>query len=509
MHRLAVRGVMFDVARGRVPEVGTVSALIDRLADLGLNHAELYMEAAFAYPGHESVWRGTGAMTAEDIHTLDARCRAAGVELAPNQNTLGHMERWLTHARYRPLAATPEGWSNDRGDHEPATTLDPGDEDALAFAAALLGELVPRFSARTVHVGLDEPLDLNPEVWAQIYGESQDGQVLTDGGFQVPLPPDRLAQYLAWVRSIRSLPALDGYEVVMWGDVLAAHPEVLPDLPKGLTVAEWGYEADHPFDARCARLASAGLPFWVCPGTASWTGFLGRPSTMRANVLAAVAAGDRHGARGVLMTDWGTRGSLPVIEAGYAFATMAATQGAETAAAVDLGTWLDTEVFADATGTFGRVLVSMGDLDLDWPVHGPEMSAAAAVLFEPAEFARFPDRGLRVEHVAASEARLRSLLRELDAARPAREDADLLIAEVRLAAGLQLHALHLAEALLRAGLMDVQALDVGVRSALRDELAPLVDEQLAVWAARNRPEGSQAGVEPLRELLAVYSDGSG
>ena len=32
------------------------------------------------------------------------------------------------------------------------------------------------------------------------------------------------------------------------------HPDLLAGLPDGVTVCEWGYEANHPFDERTARL---------------------------------------------------------------------------------------------------------------------------------------------------------------------------------------------------------------------------------------------------------------
>ena len=124
----AVRGVMLDVARDRVPSMPTLFALVERLAGWKLNQLQLYMEHTFAYAGHEEVWRDADPYTGDDLEVLDAHCRARGIELVANQNTLGHFERWLRHDRYRPLAIAPDGFEWVFGIHRPPLTLDPAQE---------------------------------------------------------------------------------------------------------------------------------------------------------------------------------------------------------------------------------------------------------------------------------------------------------------------------------------------------------------------------------------------
>ena len=60
------------------------------------------------------------------------------------------------------------------------------------------------------------------------------------------------------------LPSHLGREVLVWGDILAGHPDRLDEVPDGITVREWAYDAGHPWDARlAARLTPTppgGLP---------------------------------------------------------------------------------------------------------------------------------------------------------------------------------------------------------------------------------------------------------
>ena len=280
---LGERGVMIDVSRDKVPTMATLYALIDRLAEWKINHVELYAEHTFAYRDHEDVWRDASPITAAEIDALDEYCRDRHIALVPNQNCLGHMNRWLWHAPYQALAMDPDGYVM-MGMRRPPSTIEPTNPGSLALVQSLLHELLPHFSdARFVNLGLDEPWEM---------------------------PADRIDDYLDWVRTLRALPELDGREIVIWGDILAGHPDRLGELPDGVIVCEWGYDAEHPWDTRLGALAAAGIPRWVAPGTSSWLTILGRTTNMRADIAEAIDAAVAHGATGMLNTDWGDNGHL-------------------------------------------------------------------------------------------------------------------------------------------------------------------------------------------------------
>src|SRR5207249_10707589 len=105
-----VRGVMLDISRDKVPTLATLLELVDRLASWKVNQLQLYTEHTFAYRDHDAVWRAASPITADEIRAIDDYCRARHVELVPNQNCLGHMDRWLRHPRYQPLALAPDGF---------------------------------------------------------------------------------------------------------------------------------------------------------------------------------------------------------------------------------------------------------------------------------------------------------------------------------------------------------------------------------------------------------------
>ena len=478
---LAVRGVMIDISRDKVPTMATLRALIDRLASWKVNQVQLYMEHTFAYRDHADVWADASPVTAEEVGELKAFCAARHVDLVPNQNCLGHFERWLRHDRYRALAIFPDGLG-ERGRRRPPTTLDPAKPGSLALVRGLLAELLGAFSSTNVHVGLDEPWEL---------------------------PPARTAEYLAWVRTLRNLPELNGRQMLMWGDIVALHPELVAGLPAEVTVCEWGYDAGHPWDARLEALSQAGIPFWTCPGTSSWQSILGRWSNACINIDEAVEAALDHGSAGVLNTDWGDLGHLqhlPISEPGFAWGAAQAWCRAANRD-LDLVGVLDDEVYADAAGHIGSVLRDLGNVYQRLEPQFPNMSTLVLHLYFPQlQLNRSFTAGITAAQVRRASEALDDALTNLDRARPTRADADLVKSELQ--AGAELVGLLCRDARARLdGDGSLPSIPEPVRLGLAADLGPMIERHRELWLARNRPGGLDESAAWLEHLLGCYRSG--
>jgi hypothetical protein len=476
---LAVRAVMLDIARDKVPTMETFFALIDRLASWKVNQIQLYSEHTFAYRDHEVVWRDASPMTAAEIRAVDAYCAERHIELVPNQNCLGHMGRWLAHDEYRSLAMAP---TPDQPDRAP-TTIEPTNPDSLALVRSLFAELLPNFSHdRFVNVGLDEPWEL---------------------------PPERIGDYLEWVRVLRALPELDGREMLIWSDILAGDPGHLAALPDGVTVCEWGYDAGHPFEERAATYEETGTPFWTAPGTSSWLTILGRVTNMRADCIEAVDATIGHGGAGILNTDWGDNGHLqylPVSDPGLAYGAAVAWCAA-TNRELDLGAALSAHCYDDPTGGLGETLVALGDVYLDITPQMMNVSALVLPMYWPQLTAgRWPLKGAAADEYDAVEGRLADLGDALGRARPRRADGALVIEELR-------NAVALVSILARDGRARVEgdgtlaSIPSAVRAGFASGLEPVMAEHERLWLARNRPGGLPDSLAWLEHLRECYETG--
>ena len=357
----AVRSYMLDISRDKVPTMGTLKQLVEILEKFNYNQLQLYTEHTFAYSKHEAVWKDASPMTAQEVRELDLFCAMHGIDLVPNQNSFGHLERWLVKPEYNHLAELPHGgaplpWGGFKKD---PTTLCPTDPASLEFLAGLYDELLPNFESRLFNIGCDETFDL--------LGEGRSAAAVKEKG------EGRV--YLEFLLKVTELVRKRGKRPMFWGDVILRHPELVPELPKDLIALDWGYEGNHPFMDEAAKFAAAGLDFYVCPGTSSWNSLAGRVENMRENMIAAERAGHLHGAKGFMVTDWGDGGhwqplaaSLPGLILGGNLAFTGSS-----AAKMDLEDALDAVMGVPLGGT----LLRLGTLYL----RGGALRANASELF--------------------------------------------------------------------------------------------------------------------------------
>ena len=288
-----VRGYMLDISRCRVPTMDELRALIPLLRRLRYNQLQLYTEHTFAYSQHQMVWEGASPMRPEEICELDTLCREAGIDLVPNQNSFGHFERWLRHSAYHPLAECPNGFQPPWGNFRPVgSTLYP-DAQSLQFLNNLYDELLPNFTCPRFNIGCDETFEL---------GQGRSRARVEERG--------RPRVYLDFLKQICASVIARGREPMFWGDIIHEDVSLMTELPRPITALEWGYEADHPFEQRCADFSRAEVPFYVCPGTSSWRSIVGRTRNLLGNLDAAARQGAAAGATGWLLTDWGDLGHL-------------------------------------------------------------------------------------------------------------------------------------------------------------------------------------------------------
>jgi hexosaminidase len=486
------RGVMLDVSRDRVPTMETLLDLVDLLAGWKINQLQLYMEHTFAYRGHEAVWRDASPFSAEEIRALDVHCRQRHVELVPNQNSFGHFHRWLIHEPYRRLAECPEGIEHPFSPRPEPYGLCPTDPQALALLADLYDQLLPCFSSGQLNVGLDETLDLGRGRSAAACEAHGAGRV-----------------YVDFLRQVHTLVAERGRTMQFWSDIILKHPEQISALPPDAVALEWGYEADHPYAELCGALASAGLAFHVCPGTSSWNSLAGRPKNARANVALAAEEGLRHGAAGLLVTDWGDNGHLQPLPVSYPGLAAAASSAWNAGGEGDLGAALSAQAFSDRAGVLGPLLLELGDAQLQTgaPVVNGTFLFRMLLRPEPVPPAmrqRLLGAGLCAEGFLRAAARIDEVMTPLPAARSSRPDATQLADELVWAADALRLACELGQARLEAGLeRPLEAVDRAIRAPLAVRLGPLVEQHRRLWLARSRPGGLDDSAARLEGVLAV------
>ncbi|MEZ0166835.1 family 20 glycosylhydrolase [Kineococcus sp. LSe6-4] len=504
-----VRGFMLDVSRDRVPTRRTLARWVDVMTLARINTFELYTEHTYAFRGEQEVWQDASPLTAEDLRWLDALCASRGIDLVCNQNTLGHMERFLSTPRHARRAENEDGFSL-RGVHRPPSTLEPTPENA-AFVTGLLEDVVPNFRTRRLNIGADEPFELGTGKTAERAREVGLGTV-----------------YWEYVRSVLK-PWLDrGYAVEFWADVFGDHPELMDRVPAGAVPVVWQYDSpqllaevlDAPssgqvreweslgvdvtalregFRDRARLLLEAGVPFWVAPGASNWNSLLGRWDNAVGNLVDAAEVGLANSAQGYLTTSWGDHGHWdpPSVAFGPVLFGGAVSWSLADNRDVDVAAVLSEALLQDPHRVAGSVLVRAGEVCALLGAPLLNASPLCLVLREPDQLRPWAVPAPRA--LEAARAELLSCLQDLRAAEPACADGDVVVREVT-------QALHLAEFAVRVfqARGDDGAFDPERAPRLLTELDGLLREQRACWALRARPGGlpdSLAAFDPLRHAL--------
>lgn len=488
------RGVLLDVSRNKVPRMDTLHALVDLLAGWKVNQVQLYLEHAFAYQGHEVVWHDASPLTAEEVRDLDRFCRERFIELIPNQNSFGHLHRWLTHEPYRQLAECPQGVDHPFTRRREPFSLCPLDPGSLTLLEDLYDQLLPNFTSTRFNVGCDETFDLGLCRSAEACARLGKEQV-----------------YLDFVRQIHGLVTQRGRRMQLWGDIILTRPDLVSELPRDAMLLDWGYEADHPFAEHCARFAESGLSFYVCPGTSSWLSLAGRTTNAVLNLASASLHGHAAGASGMLVTDWGDMGHLQPLPVSYLGLLAGAGFGwsiaaASTPLAHPFATLLDRYAFRDRADILGGVAVEAGDAHLLTGTRPRNGTALFHLLFSAHQTLEEPRyRGLTPEGLMAARDRLDELLARLPSARPEAVDGRLVVDEFTWVIDVLQASCDLGLARLKAGpTIPVGSLPAAVRHGLSRRVAELADRFKEIWLARNQPGGldlSLALFEQVRDLL--------
>ncbi|MEA2525450.1 MAG: hypothetical protein QOF73_2677 [Thermomicrobiales bacterium] len=482
---LPMRGLMLDVSRGRVPRLESLLELVRTLAHYKYNHLQLYTEHTFLFPRHPEIGAGAGAMTPEDVLTLDAVCREHHVELVPNLQSLGHQRVLLNLPRYEHLAETDWKWS-----------LATAREETFALLDELYGDLLPNFSSHWFNVDADEPWDMGLGQSKSITEHEGIGRV-----------------YLRHILRLHELVTKHGRRMMMWADVLKHHPELIGELPEDILLLDWWYESQERYETLDA-LAASGRPFWVCPGTSSWTTLFPRLDNAVTNTRDYVRQGIAAGTSGMLLTEWGDDGHYQMPSNSwylYLWGAEVGWSGGETERDAFEAAF-DRLFLADGSGAVTAAVRRLGATTQTDPTWLTTWNTAMAFLEEP--LAGTLSEIVPAEMVAATREAAEALQPLLDRVRDRtiRHDLGFAAAQILLATE-KIETTRAIRALLGelggqpAPTDDGRRRFDGLLAAMRrqrDALPALVLEFEARWLAHSRPSEIRVNLDRFAALIAQY-----
>jgi hypothetical protein len=487
----AIRGLSYDVSRGKVPTLATLKELVRRLAALKLNHLQLYVEHTFAFSFDPDIGAGCSPLTADEIRELDDFCRRYRVDLVPSLASCGHMGFILSLPQYRHLAEVEaqKDWEQmSWAERMRGLTIDVRNPQARELLEKMHGEYLPLFSSQLANACADEPYDL---------GRGKNRALADQVGVET--------LYLEHVRFLHALCRHHGKRMMLWSDVLRRFPDLIERIPRDIIILNWDYRPDADYDS--TRLfCDAGLTTCVCPGTWGWNRVLNDYDAAETNIRRHAVAGARYGAVGLITTDWGDEGHVNLLATSWYPIALGAALGwyvraesrrAEDSAGPPVATFdqaFSRLILGEPTGRVLAALRTASSASSRVPPALLRSWPAFCMPFEQVPVDQVSPQVLGAWHarsIDAEEAILR-LVRSGDI-----DTADM----HELAVAVRLHALIAEKLILARRLRELDGrVDSGLACRLEQFASAcqrMVNEFQAVWLRRNKPSR-------LHEITAVF-----
>ncbi len=291
---LKARGFYHDATRGRIQTLANMKKMADTMALYKLNQLQLNVEHTYLFRGMTELWRDDTPLTAEEIMELDDYCCERGIELVPSLATFGHLYKLLSSRTWEQLCEFPDsaGKPFSFEDRMALHTVNVSNPDAMKLIKEMIAEYMVLFRTKKFNICADETFAL---------GQGRSKALADEKGVGT--------LYVDYICELFDFLKKEGRQPMFWGDIICRHPELAGRIPKDVICLNWGYSPNQR-EYETQVLAEAGVVQYVCPGACGWNTWVNALSNSYYNVKIMTGYAKKHGAIGMLNTDWGDFGHI-------------------------------------------------------------------------------------------------------------------------------------------------------------------------------------------------------
>ncbi|MDZ7377280.1 MAG: beta-N-acetylhexosaminidase [candidate division KSB1 bacterium] len=482
---LNIRGVLDDISRGPLPTMDYFKSCIRRFAELKINTLTYYTEHVIRTQSHPE-FAPPEALTLEEIQELSYYARKYHIDLVGCFQSFGHFEKILEHPRYEPLG-------------EMNSLLSPAMPESYKLLSDIYRELAQAYPSK-------EFLVLCDEVWALGKGASE--SMVKELGFATVY-----SNHINWIRD-----ELARHNKRIWvaADVALEHREILSQLKQDIVLLPWNYSGRSSFEDMILPIKGSGFDFIVTTGVSCSRKLFPDFATTKVNIKDFVRDGIRHGALGVLNTNWDDFGGNFFSNNWYGIA-YGANQGwnSENAATENFDARFAAAFYGDRSGKISEAILKLSSL-----VEFPAVQNLENTLFWQR---LIPEDGIRaqlsLEQWDEIEQRTRAAINLLDEAQVNRyqEDVDYIryaCQQVIFMADLRANLLVAADHYRRACLSQphwqeaethlINAIEI--IADLKQRWDALADQYQVLWGRENRAYGLDVYWRKFRRITNDLSD---
>lgn len=481
------RGVMDDISRGPVPTLEYMKYQIRRFAELKINTLTYYTEHVVRTEKHPEFAPPGGALSIAEWKELSEYAKEYYIELIPNFQSLGHAEKVLLCPKFQNIAESNTMYALTK-------------PETLEFMRDIYTEMSPAFESKFFHVNCDETFDIGRGPSSEKVKELGVGRVYTD-----------------YMNQLSSILKDNGKRMMMWGDIVLQHPEILDILPKETVMMTWEYSDYDSYSKWIDPFVEKGFDFIVCPGVLNSSRISPNYKMAIPNIQKFIKQGIEKGAIGVLNTVW-DEGSLHTFDRDW----YGVAYGAEHSwnpnkkELSDFDTRLSKAIYRSEKGeliTAIHKLTEMSEIEaLDnmselvfWKTVIPERGKH--IKYSLTDWEDVFEACLEVDSILSNPTAL-NYTREYKA-------FGMVTAEYKYLAKAKLKLAEAASLYVEA--IDIQRQDkIKTKTLLdkvyanitecRNDLAKVQKDYDAIWKAENREYWNNFEMEPFNQLLTDYND---
>ena len=277
---MKIRGISDDISRGQVSTLYNFKRIVSFISRYKMNTYMPYIEDMIEFKSYPNIGKNRGVLTHLEIKELLKYADEHFVEVIPIFQTLGHYENILCQEEFIELADFPG-----------AASLDVTNEKTYEFLETLLKEVFELFPSKYFHMGADESYDVG-------FGNSKS---LVE---QTSLAAVHANHY----KRVYDICKKYDKEVMMYGDIILSHPEILEQIPKDIIIVDWHYFPRFKYPST-KLFKEAGFNYIVSPTV--WNFNAAFPENFLAvpNIETFTREGINDGSIGMINSCWGDYGA--------------------------------------------------------------------------------------------------------------------------------------------------------------------------------------------------------
>jgi hexosaminidase len=277
---LKVRGISDDISRGQVSTPENFRRIIRFLARYKMNVYQPYIEDVFKFKSYPTIGVNRGALTEEDIKAILGEAKKYHIDVIPVFETLGHFENILSQPEFARFAEYPG-----------SASLDVSNDSIYVLLENMLKEIFEAFPSAYIHIAADESFDVGLGNSRKLVEEKGIAQVHADH-----------------YRKVVAICQKYNKHVMMYGDIILEHPEILTMIPKDIEIVDWDYGDKFSYH-HVKKFKDAGFKFYVSPAVWNFTTSFPALNIALPNIQYFTRAGIEEGAQGMINSQWGDYGA--------------------------------------------------------------------------------------------------------------------------------------------------------------------------------------------------------